>query len=376
VRVAVIGAGVIGLACANELVASGHAVSVFDANPAQGATYAAAGMLSPAGEAWHGEDALLRLGLASAVMWAEYADRLSASSGIDVDHRAAGTLLVGKDRDDLNVALRTMELLARHGVETQRLGRDELLEREPTLSNRVAGGVFLPGDHSVNPRRVAAALMAGIGERLTRANAKPHVVDGVCRGVVTDRGSIHASDVVIVATGHRLDELIPGTRRVVRPVRGEIIRARTDDPPSRTIRASVHGRPVYVVPRADGEVVIGATSEEHAEEHAGEATPTVGGVLRLLEDARAVIPTLDAAGILDVTCRVRPGTPDNGPLIGPSSTPGLLVAGGHHRGGVLLAPITASAVRAYVEGGDVPAVARPFHPNRFDLHTVTTRSTA
>lgn len=370
-RAAVIGAGVIGLACAYELAESGHSVSVFDAHPAQGATHAAAGMLSPAGEAWHGEDALLRLGLASAAMWAEYADRLSTSSGIDVDHRDAGTLLVGQDRDDLHVALRTMDLLARHGVETEELGRDELLEKEPTLSNRVAGGVFLPADRSVNPRRVASALMARIGERLIRENAEPHVVDGVCRGVVTDCGSIHSSDVVVVATGHRLDELTPG-RRVVRPVHGEIIRARTDDPPSRTLRATIHGRPVYVVPRAHGEVVIGATSEEHA----GAPTPTVGGVVRLLEDARALVPTLDAAGILDVICRIRPGTPDNGPLMGPSSTPGLLVAGGHYRGGVLLAPITASAVRAYVEGEDVPDVARPFHPNRFDLHTVTTRSTA
>lgn len=371
-RVAVIGGGVIGLACARELVASGHTVAVFDADPARGATHAAAGMLSPAGEAWHGEGSLLRLGLASAAMWAEYAERLSTSSGIDIDHRDAGTLLVGKDRDDLSVALRTMDLLAGHGVETEQLGPDELLVREPTLSNRVAGGLFLPGDHSVNPRRVAAALLAGIGERLTRSNAKPHVVDGVCRGVVTDRGSTQASDVVIVATGHRLDELIPGTRRLVRPVRGEIIRARTDDPPSRTLRARIHGRPVYVVPRAHGEVVIGATSEEHA----GEPTPTVGGVLRLLEDARALVPTLDAAGILDVTCRSRPGTPDNGPLVGPSSTPGLLMAGGHYRAGILLAPITASAVRAYVEGGDVPDVARPFHPNRFDQQIVKTGSTA
>lgn len=368
-RVAVIGAGVIGLACARELVVGGHSVSVFDADPAQGATHAAAGMLSPAGEAWHGEDALLRLGLASAAMWAEYADQLS-EAGVDVDHRDGGTLLVGHDRDDLNVVLRTMDLLSQHGVETEQLDRDELLEWEPALSNRVAGGVFLPGDHSVNPRRVADALLTVIGDRLTRTNVKPYIVDGVCRGVVTDRGSITSSDVVVLATGHLLDDLIPGHRRVVRPVRGEIIRARTDDPPSRTVRASIHGRPVYVVPRADGEVVIGATSEEHA----GEPMPTVGGALRLLEDARALVPTLDTAGILDITCRIRPGTPDNGPLVGPTSTPGLLVAGGHYRGGVLLAPITAAAIRAYVEGGDVPGVARPFHPNRF--RTISTGSTA
>jgi glycine oxidase len=371
-RIAVIGAGVIGLACAHELVAAGHTVSVFDASPAEGATHAAAGMLSPAGEAWHGEDALLRLGLASAAMWTEYAGRLSTSSGVGVHHRTAGTLLVGHDRDDLHAVMRTMDLLSRHGVETERLDRDELLEREPALSSRVAGGVFLPGDHSVHPRRVADALLAMISDRLTRANAKPYIVDGICRGVVTDHDSIASADVVVLATGHRLDELLPGPHGVVRPVRGEIIRAHTDDPPSRTIRASIHGRPVYVVPRAHGEVVIGATSEEHA----GEPIPTVGGALRLLEDARALVPTLEAAGILDITCRIRPGTPDNGPLVGPTSAPGLLVAGGHYRGGVLLAPITAAAIRAYVEGTDVPDVARPFHPNRFDLNPVSTGRTA
>lgn len=369
-RVAVIGAGVIGLACAHELVLSGHAVTVFDAHPAQGATHAAAGMLSPAGEAWYGEDELLRLGLASAALWPDIATGLTARSGIDVGYRNTGTLLVGKDRDDLAVVQRTIDLLTAHGIEAEQLGREELLAHEPTLNSRIAGGAILHHDHNVNPRKAAESLMAALGERLIRVNARPDVVNGVCRGVITDDGKVHRSDVVIAATGHRLDDMIPGPQRVVRPVRGETIRARTDDPPRRTIRASVQGRPVYVVPRAGGEVVIGATSEEHA----GDPMPTVGGVLRLLDDARTLLPTLDTAEILDITCRFRPGTPDNGPVIGPSLTPGLLVAGGHYRGGVLLAPITALAIRAYVEHGDVPEAARPFQPNRFGTFNADIRS--
>lgn len=369
-RVAVVGAGIIGLACAYELSRGGHTVTVYDAEPAGGATYAAAGMISPAGEAWYGEEALLRLGLASAAMWPDFADRLTTGAGIDVDYRNAGTLLVGKDRDDLANVLRTMTLLVGQGIEAEQLGRKELIEREPTLDGRVAGGAFLPDDHSVNPRKAAAALMANLGDRLILANARPDVVDGRCCGVVTADGYSHQADAVVVAAGHRLGDMGLGTKQLVRPVRGEVIRVRTDDPPSRTIRAAVQGRSVYAVPRAGGEVVIGATSEERA----GEPVPTVGGVLRLLDDARTLMPTLDSADILDVVCRFRPGTPDNGPLIGPSSTPGLFVAGGHYRGGVLLAPITAVAIRAYLEGGAIPDAVRPFHPHRFDTLTADTRS--
>ncbi|MDQ3156098.1 MAG: glycine oxidase ThiO [Actinomycetota bacterium] len=361
-RVAVIGAGIIGLACAYELGRGGHTVLVYDAEPAGGATHAAAGMISPAGEAWYGEEALLWLGLASAAMWPDFAAGLSAATGVDVDYRNAGTLLVGKDRDDLANVLRTVSLLVGQGIEAEQLGCRELVEREPTLDSRVAGGAFLPDDHSVNPRKAAAALMANLDDRLIRVNARPDVVDGKCWGVVTEDGLSRRADAVVVATGHRLGEMGLGTRRLVRPVRGEVIRVQTDDPPERTIRAAVRGRSVYAVPRAGGEVIIGATSEERA----GEPVPTVGGVLQLLNDARTLLPTLDSADILDIVCRFRPGTPDNGPLIGPSSTPGLFVAGGHHRGGVLLAPITALAIRAYLDGGDVPDVVRRFRPDRFE----------
>jgi glycine oxidase len=375
-RVAILGAGVVGLACAAELLRAGHDVRLFDPAPAQGATHAAAGMISPAGEAWHGEEALLRLGLVSARLWPEYAAWLEASSGRHVDYRAHGTLLVGQDRDDVEVVRRTCRLLSAQGIPFQELDRRQLRQQEPSLSARAAGGVLLPDDHSVNPRRVAAALLKLVEGTLTRTSARPLVEGDHCRGVVTDDGTAHHADAVVVATGWRLPEGVPeAIRTKVRPVRGEIIRVRLPgpfgQPPERTIRASVHGEPVYLVPRKDHELVIGATTEEHR----GAPAPTVGGVTRLLNAARQLLPTLDQAEILDVTARHRPGTPDNCPFLGPTDVHGLHLAAGHYRGGVLLAPLTARLIRIHVEAQPLDGLAwtrQQLDPYRFEERTPCT----
>lgn len=349
-----IGAGIVGLACADELVRAGHDVRVFDPDPGAGATRAAAGMLAPAGEAWHGEADLLRLGLASARLWPQYAARLHAASGLDVDFRTEGTLLVGQDHDDLKQVRRTLEVLEAEGVAFRELDRREARAEEPTLS-RVAGAALLPDDHNVNPRRVVQALVYLLGERLVRARAA--VVDS---GVAASDGTDFPCEAVVVATGVEARAAVPQ----LRPVRGETIRLRASDPPSRVLRARVRGETVYLVPRADGEVVVGATEEEHD----AEPVASLGAVVRLLHSARTLVPGLETAHVVEITARHRPGTPDNGPLLGCGDSSGpvrQVLAVGHYRGGVLLAPLTAQVVRAYVEGGDVPAVARPFLPSRF-----------
>lgn len=353
-RVAVIGAGIVGLACAEELVRAGHDVRLFDPDPGGGATRAAAGMLAPAGEVWHGETNLLRLGVASARLWPQYAARLHAASGLDVDLRTAGTLLVGQDHDDLQHVHRTLEVLEAEGLAFRVLGRREARAEEPTLS-RVAGAALLPEDHHVNPRRVAGALLRLVSEHLVRTRAALTPT-----GVVTADGRSHPCDAAVVATGAEARGLV----RAVRPVKGETIRLRAADPPTRVLRARVNGEAVYVVPRADGEVVVGASEEEHdTEPHA-----SLGTVVRLLHAARTLVPGLETADVLEITARNRPGTPDNGPLLGPAEAPGplrVVLAVGHYRGGVLLAPLTARVVRAHVEGGEIPSLARPFTPARF-----------
>ncbi|MDP2772053.1 MAG: glycine oxidase ThiO [Nocardioides sp.] len=351
--VVVIGGGVIGLSCADELFRAGYDVVVCDPAPASGATHAAAGMLAPAGEAWFGEEALLRLGLDSAERWPGFAADLEQRSGIDVDLRSVGTLLVGMDRDDLAEVRRSCALLEGSGVRVEPVDRDELGRREPGLSSRTAGGAWLPSDRHVDPRLVATALLAVLGDRVVGQRATP-----VAGGVALEDGRRLPADVVVLATG------TSGLAHV-RPVRGEVIRVRTADAPAHMVRARVHGRPVYVVPRSSGEVVVGATQEEHP----GHPAPTVGGVARLLDAARELLPGLDTAELVDVVARDRPGTPDNGPLIGALPGPGpesRIVAGGHHRGGVLLAPVTAAAVRALVEGLPPPVAALPFTPDRFE----------
>jgi glycine oxidase len=322
--VKVLGAGIIGLAVAEELTRRGHRVVVVDPSPGQGASYAAAGMLSPSAEVWHGEDDVLRLGLASLALWPEYAARLG------VVLRAAGTLLVGSDAGDLQQVQRQVALLARHGRPAEAMDRRRLAALEAGLG-RVAGGALLPDDLSVDPRAVVGALLA-------RVQVLPSDPGGAC-------------DATVLATG----SLLPAPySSLVRGVRGEILRVRADDSPARTVRGWVRGEPVYLVPRASGEVVVGATSEEH------DAPPlvTAGGVLRLLAAARELWPALDRAELVEATARDRPGTPDNLPLVGPVAD-GVVLAAGHYRHGVLLAPLTARLVADHLETGAVDPALDP-----------------
>lgn len=316
-RVRVLGAGIIGLSCADELGRRGHAVTVVDPAPGRGASRAAAGMLSPAAEVWHGETEVLALGLRSLALWPAFADRL----GVRLE--TAGTLLVGRDHGDLQQVERQAELIARLGGAVEPLERRGLTEREPGLSGAVAGGVLLPGDLSVDPRAVVRAQLGRVR------------VVGAARAA-------EPADLTVVATGATLPPPYSG---LVHPVRGEILRLRSDDPPVRTLRGWVRGEPVYVVPRASGEVVVGATSEEHD----GPPVPTAGGVLRLLAAARELLPGLDRAELVEALARDRPATADNLPLIGPVDERTVLAAG-HYRHGVLLAPLTAQLVADLVEG--------------------------
>lgn len=343
-RVAVVGAGVIGLVCADELVHRGHDVTVHDATPGGGATRAAAGMLSPLGEAWFGESALFALGLASARMWPELARRWGTAA--DIDLRQRGTVLVGLDRDDLGQVRRTAGAAAEFGAEVEELSRHRLRTLEPGLSTRVAGGVWLPEDHQVNPRRVVRRLLERLGARVVREHVEPSAV---------------RAEIVVDARGAGAG--LPGTRRV----RGEILRLRGDLPIERVLRARVQGDPVYLVPRADGEVALGATERDLD----GEPVPTVEGVARLLDSARRLFPGIDRAEVLEVLARDRPGTADNGPLIGWWQD--RIVAAGHHRGGVLLAPVTAHAVAELIAGHPVPETLRAFAPDRFTTRDIDGR---
>jgi len=333
-RITVRGAGIVGLSCADELIRRGHEVTVVDPAPGTGASHAAAGMLSPSAEVWWDETALLDLGLRALDLWPGFADRL----GVVI--RAAGTVLAARDHGDLQQVERQLTLLADRGRPVDLLDPREVATLEPAITHRVAGGAFLPDDHAVDPRAVVAALLARIP-----------VVSRAADAATSTTGD---ADVTVLATGAQLPEPYA---HLVRGVRGEIIRARlTDGAPARTVRGWVRGEPVYVVPRPTGEVVIGATSEEHA----GPPVVTVGGVGRLLEAARELVPALDRAEFVEAIARDRPASPDHLPLIGPvNDDASVVLAAGMYRHGVLLAPLAAQRVAEFIETGAVDPTLDP-----------------
>ncbi|WP_457255125.1 glycine oxidase ThiO [Pedococcus sp. P5_B7] len=367
--VCVVGAGVIGLSIAWRLAESGCCVTLFDPNPGGGATHAAAGMLAPVSESGYGESEVLGLGLESMRRWPRFAADLEQAAQRPVGLRRHGTILVAHDADDARELRRFAELTGREGRSTELLSGRAARALEPTLSPRTVAGLEVPGDHSVDTRALTRALLiatAGAGVVLHRSRAVPVVRDG--RAVAVTRaadGSHHPCDVVVVAAGadsSLLPGLPPGTVPPVRPVKGQILRLRgAAGLVSRTVRARVAGEQVYLVPRAGGELVVGATTEDIGPD----TRITAGGVHDLLRAATTVVPEVRELELAEACARLRPSTADNLPLIGATSVSGLLVATGHYRGGVLMAPATAAAVADLVHGRPCSQAAAACSPARF-----------
>jgi glycine oxidase len=354
---------VVGLAVARRLAGDGAEVTLLDPSPGGGATLAAAGMIAPVNEAAYGEEALLRLNLRSAAAWRDFAAGLEEETGSDVSYETSGTLSVAHDPGDGAVLQELRRFHTGLGLPSELIGPTECRRREPLLAPRIRAGLDVPGDHRVDPRKVAAALLKALralGCRIVGEAAASAAVSGDrLKGVVTASGEEITADETVLAAGwesSRLPGLPPDSVPPVRPVKGQILRLRLDPSlprPLRTVRALVRGSSVYVVPREDGEIVVGATVEERGEDTA----VTAGAVYELLRDAQAVLPVLAEGELAEVLARLRPGTPDNAPLVGRGGLEGLILATGHYRHGVLLAPVTAEIVSSLVTSGKPPPFA-------------------
>ncbi|ALG05956.1 glycine oxidase ThiO [Kibdelosporangium phytohabitans] len=343
-KIVVVGAGVIGLSVAWRAMNSGWRTVVVDPQPCSGASWVAGGMLAPATEAWPGEEPLLELGEASLRAWPEFAAELG-----DVGLRTEGTVVAAFDSADA----RQLEILAGHLASTGRkvdeLTGPQVRQLEPTLSTSVRSGLNVPGDLAVDNRKLLDVLSSKA--EFLHAEAK-----AVRPGAVELVDSTVDCDAVVVAAGAWSRNLHPRLNTLIRPVKGEILRLRPGRgalPLSRTIRALVESRPVYLVPRDTGEVVLGATQYE-----AGYNTDvTVKGVRDLLLDAERVVPGITEYVLVESAAGVRASSRDNLPVID-WLEPGVMVASGHHRNGLLLAPITAAAVVALLDGQPVPEAAQ------------------
>ena len=365
----VLGAGVVGLSCAWRAARDGRRVTVLDPAPTSGASWVAGGMLAPVTEAWPGEEALLALGVESVRRWPGFAAELAGDAGRPVGLRADGTVVAATGAGDRAELDALAAFLDARGRPVERLTGRELRRLEPGLGPDVRGGLSVPDDLAVDNRALLAALRAA-GERagVTVADREvAAVLDDGTRvvGVRGTDGVEIAADTVLVCAGARSAGLHPALRGLVRPVKGEIVRLAARPgvlpPPRRTVRALVDGRPVYLVPRDGGGLVLGATQYE-----AGfDTTVTVGGVRDLLRDAERILPGIAEYALVETAAALRPGSPDNLPLIGALGPAGLLLATGHHRGGILLAPVTADAVAALLRGEPVPEPVRAADPARF-----------
>ncbi|MFD0397810.1 glycine oxidase ThiO [Kitasatospora sp. NPDC127121] len=383
--VLVIGGGIIGLAVAWRAAQRGlRNIVVVDPSPGGGAAGVAAGMLAPVTELQYGEEPLLRLGMASNQRYGDFAAELTeASGGLDTGYRRCGTIAVALDSDDREELRELHAFHQRLGLDSAWLTGREARRLEPMLAPGVRGGLHVADDHQVDPRRLLTALVAACelaGVVVHRAEAVGLLVEGDrAVGARLGTGETRRADQVVLAAGphsHRLPGLPEGVLPAVRPVKGQILRLRIPETYrpflSRNVRAVVRGQHLYLVPRENGELVIGATTEEQGYD----TTVTAGGVYELLRDAHELVPGITELPLLETSAGLRPGSPDNAPLLGPTALPGLVAATGHYRNGVLLTPVTADLLAEYLATGELPELAQPFTPTRFSPDRSTTKASA
>jgi glycine oxidase len=369
VEIVIIGAGVVGLATGWRAAAAGAAVTLVDPDPGGGASSVAAGMLTPVSEVTYGEEPLLRLGLASRDRYGAFVAELEELTGLETAYRTDGILQVAFDSDDLSYLDDLRRFQESLGIAAEALTGRECRRAEPMLAPGVRGGLLAPEDGSIDPRRLTAALLTAAekaGARFVRRRATGVAVENdAAAGVRLDDGTVVRADRVLLAAGPWSGDLAglpPGAVPPVRPVKGQVMRLRTRVPfLARATRGLVKGSSVYLVPRADGEIVLGATQEELG----FDTRVTAGGLWELLRDARELLPGITELEFAEVSAGLRPGSPDNAPVMGPSALPGLFVGTGHFRNGILLTPVSADILSAMLLDAPVPGVAAPFSPDRF-----------
>jgi glycine oxidase len=366
--VAVVGAGVVGLAIGWRAAQRGLRVIVLDRaeRPGAGTSAVAAGMLAPISETIATELPLMRLGLESVSLYAQFVEELIDASGMDPGYLRCGTLLAARDADEAEALGRELELRQSLGLAVHRLLGSEARRREPALAPTLRLALEIPDDHAIDPRKLSAALAVALqragGELRTSAAVADVVVESErVNGVrLADREPI-AADNVVVAAGpwsSALDGIPEGARIPIHPIKGQILRLHDPSGPGLLTRVLRTGGG-YVVPRGDGRYVIGATMEERG----FDTTVTAGAAFELLRNASELLPSVTELVIDELSAGLRPATSDNLPAIGPGALPGLHWAVGHYRHGILLTPITAElVVGALTSEGAIPD---EFAPTRF-----------
>jgi glycine oxidase len=354
--VIVIGGGIIGLAVAWRAVELGMRVTVLERDVAgAGTSRVAAGMLAPVSEVEFGVAGgrMLELGLRSCSSWPAFAAELEAASGQDVGLSDAGTLMVARDADEARELERQIAFRHSLGLRGDRVRASGARELEPALAPTIRLALDLPDDRSVDPRQVVSALRSACAaaqvELREHAPAAGVIFEaGKLSGVQLGTGERLPCAKVVIAAGTWSGAIagVPPAERVpVRPVKGQTLRLR-DPAGAGLIERAVRFEEGYLVPRADGRYVLGGTMEERGFDEAS----TAGATYELLRECHELIPGVSELEIEELCVGLRPGTPDNLPVIGAGTIDGLIWATGHFRNGILLAPLTAELVLDVLSG--------------------------
>ena len=364
--VVIVGAGVIGLAIAHELLCRGTRVTLVDpGQPGRGASWASAGVLAPQGALpWYRP--YLDLCLASRDLFADWSAHLLEETGIDVEYRTDGGLQVAFDDEESEELVQRYRHQQELGLPVERLTAQEVRALEPMLSPETRSGLLFEGMHQVENRRLVQALVAAVKGRGGEFRIGNPVIDLIIRrdraaGVVLPGERIGAGRVVIAAGAWSgLLNWIPGQPPPVQPVRGQIVCV--DGSGLTPLRRVIYGLGQYLVPRRDGRVLLGATVEK-----AGfDATVTAGGLSAVMKEGLRMAPGLAGAPVVETWAGLRPMSKDGKPILGPSNLERLVLATGHYRNGILLAPVTGRLIANYLSTGAVPAAMAPFLLDRFN----------
>ena len=373
-KILIIGGGVIGLGIGWQLAKAGASVSIYERTEAgRAASWAAAGMLAPLAEAHTEEPELLKLGCQSLELYPQWVRELEADAGMSIGYRVEGTLIVGLEPDDTHQLRHLHTSQQDLGLDVEWLTGRAAREIEPALSPRVTAAIRCESDHQVDNRLMVKALQRayhGYGGALHENNAVEtiQIENGVATGIKTQDGEKHSGDVIVLSAGcesAQIQGLPDAIRPPVRPVKGQMLALQMEAGITvknviRTVRAR-YPTSVYLVPRTDGRLIVGATSEEMG----FDTRLTAGGVFELLRGAWEAVPGVYELPLLETWTGLRPGSRDNAPILGETPVENLIYATGHYRNGILLTPITAYEIAKLILTGETSERIRRFQLDRF-----------
>ena len=368
-QVGVIGGGVAGLSVAFRLARHGHEVAIYDPHPAMGSSWAAAGMLAPASEANFSEIALLRLMQHSNELWPEFAAEIEKVSGIMVDLRSDGTIIIGYEPNDGRDLERMAEFQRELGIEVTRLTRSQLKELEPEIGGPFPFAAMIDSDIQLDNRSLMNSLIRAnesLGVSIFRkAVTSLKNDDSGNYAMILDDNSEVRYEIVIVAPGAYLSDIsgLPDVvTKSIKPVKGQILRVKATSPRllRHVIRSKTFGKTLYMVPRNNGEIVIGATQEEVG----FDTTAKVRPIAEMLTNAALLLPGIGEADFSEHIVRFRPGSFDNSPIVGRWEDSNLFLCLGHFRHGILLSAAISKYLALAIEAGKEPLELEEFSSAR------------